>query len=209
MPNTMRRHAGAVALYRCTMARGAPFTASTVRAINSSRDWVMTMMVTSSGINLSSMSLRTKSKSVCEAAGKPTSICLKPMRTSSLNRLILRSAFIGSNKAWLPSRKSVDNHKGAWVMVREGHWRSASAIGAKGAYFGRRVGNHVGLHEQLAAPGFPVGPRGSKTKKNEKSTTSPAALCARQRLVRGPGSGGSLGRARSSGHEREQTPAEH
>ncbi len=134
MPNTMRRHAGAVALYTCTMARGAPCKASTVRAIRSSRDWVMTMICTSSGIRFWSMSLRTKSKSICDAAGKPTSISLNPMRTSSLNSISLRSAFMGSNSDWLPSRRSVDNQMGAWVMLRDGHWRSGKLTGAVGRY---------------------------------------------------------------------------
>ncbi|MNT81188.1 hypothetical protein D3C72_2207570 [compost metagenome] len=80
------------------------------------------------------MRRRTKSKSVCDAAGKPTSISLKPMRTSSSKSFILRSPFMGSNKAWLPSRKSVDSHTGAWVMLRVGHWRSVNATGAMGWY---------------------------------------------------------------------------
>jgi hypothetical protein len=52
---------------------------STVRRISSSRAWVRTMMVTSSGMRFSSTSMRTKSKSVCEADGKPTSISLMPI----------------------------------------------------------------------------------------------------------------------------------
>ena len=56
-------------------------------------------MVTSSGMCFSSISLRTKSKSVCDADGKATSISLKPMAHSRLNMRILRSMFIGSNKA--------------------------------------------------------------------------------------------------------------
>jgi hypothetical protein len=40
------------------------------------------------------------------------------------NMRILRSMFIGSNKAWLPSRKSVLIQIGGVVMVRLGHWRS-------------------------------------------------------------------------------------
>ena len=46
------------------MARWAPTSDSTVRSIRSSRAWVSTEICTSSGIRSSSMSLRTKSKSV-------------------------------------------------------------------------------------------------------------------------------------------------
>ena len=58
------------------MACVAPCSDSYVRSISSSRAWVSTWMTTSSGIRSSSMSMRTKSKSVCEAEGKPTSISL-------------------------------------------------------------------------------------------------------------------------------------
>ena len=44
--------------------------------MSSSRAWVSTWMVTSSGIRSSSMRLRTKSKSVWLADGNPTSISL-------------------------------------------------------------------------------------------------------------------------------------
>ncbi len=75
--NTTRRKTGAVALYRWTVARLAPFRDSTVRSIRSSRAWVSTEMVTSSGMAPgSSMIERTKSKSVWPDAGKPTSISL-------------------------------------------------------------------------------------------------------------------------------------
>src|SRR3546814_154325 len=56
-------------------------------------------MVTSSGILFCSISSRTKSKSVCEAEGKPTSISLKPISTSSSNMRRLRAPFIGSTRA--------------------------------------------------------------------------------------------------------------
>ena len=58
------------------MAWSAPAIDSKVRSIRCSRDWVRTWMTTSSGIRSSSISIRTKSKSVCEADGKPTSISL-------------------------------------------------------------------------------------------------------------------------------------
>ena len=132
MPNTISRQAGAMALYRCTMARRAPWTLRTVVSIRSSRSWVMTIGVTSSGIRPSSIRWRTISKSVVEAEGKPTSISLNPMRTSSRNRRNLRSRFIGSNSAWLPSRRSVESQTGGWVSVREGHCRSARSMAGNG-----------------------------------------------------------------------------
>ena len=47
---------------------------------------------------------------------------------------ILRSAFIGSNSDWLPSRRSVLIHIGGRVMLRDGHCRSASAMVGNGWY---------------------------------------------------------------------------
>lgn len=73
---TTRRNSGEVALYRWTVARGAPFRDSTVRSIRSSRAWVSTEMVTSSGIAPSVISERTNSKSVAPEDGNPTSISL-------------------------------------------------------------------------------------------------------------------------------------
>ena len=81
-------------------------------------------MVTPRGIRPSSMSIRTKSKSVCEAAGKPTSISLKPIATSSSNISSLRAGFIGSIRAWLPSRRSTAHHRGAFVACAAGQVRS-------------------------------------------------------------------------------------
>ena len=125
MLNTTLRNAGAQALYKWTMACLAPAAASTVRLIRSSRDCVGTMMVTSSGMRFSSMSLRTKSKSVWEADGKPTSISLKPIFTSCSKKRSLRSTLIGSIRAWLPSRRSVLIQMGGCVMRRLGQVRSA------------------------------------------------------------------------------------
>ncbi len=73
---TTSRNSGDVALYMWMVARGAPTTLWTVRSMRSVRAWVRTEMVTSAGMAPSSMIERTKSKSVCEAAGKPTSISL-------------------------------------------------------------------------------------------------------------------------------------
>ena len=75
-PNTTRRNSGAVALYRCTVARGAPASDWTVRSISSSRAWVSTEICTSPGMRSSSMRDRTKLKSAWLADGKPTSISL-------------------------------------------------------------------------------------------------------------------------------------
>ena len=47
---------------------------------------------------------------------------------------ILRSAFIGSNSDWLPSRKSVLIQIGGWVRVRPGHCRSTNGTGGKAWY---------------------------------------------------------------------------
>jgi len=75
-PNTTRRNSGAVALYRCTVARGAPASDCTVRSISSSRAWVSTEICTSSGTTSPVIRLRTKSKSAWLADGNPTSISL-------------------------------------------------------------------------------------------------------------------------------------
>ena len=55
---------------------------------------------------------RWKSKSVCDADGKPTSISLKPMSTSVWNSASLRSESMGSMSAWLPSRRSTLAQRG-------------------------------------------------------------------------------------------------
>ena len=81
------------------MAFFTPCSDSIVRRISDSRACVSTWMLTSSGIRFSSISRRTKLNSVCEADGKPTSISLKPMFTSSWNISSLRSTLIGSISA--------------------------------------------------------------------------------------------------------------
>jgi hypothetical protein len=116
------------------MARRAPRRAATVRSIRSSRSGVMTIRVTPSGTRSSSIRRRTVSKSVWEAAGKPTSISRKPQATRRAKNISLRSTFIGSNRAWLPSRRSVDSQTGAWVTWRAGHWRCGSSMAGKGRY---------------------------------------------------------------------------
>ena len=74
--NTTRRNSGAVALYMWIVALLAPTRDCAVRSIRSSRAWVSTDTVTSSGILSPSISWRTKSKSVWLADGKPISISL-------------------------------------------------------------------------------------------------------------------------------------
>src|SRR5450759_3828184 len=120
---TSSRNIGAVALYMCTVARGAPMIDSTVRAIRSVRAWVSTEIVTSSGSPPSTTEL-TKSKSIWLAEGKPISISLKPIFTSRSNIRRLRRGSIGSVSAWLPSRRSVDSQRGALVMWAAGQVRS-------------------------------------------------------------------------------------
>lgn len=45
------------------------------------------------------------------------------------------SGTIGSTNDWLPSRKSVESHLGAFVIVLFGHWRSGKLTGGNGLYF--------------------------------------------------------------------------
>ena len=116
------------------MARFAPASDSMVRAISAGRAGVSTSIVTSSGMCPFSMRVRTKLKSVCDAAGKATSISLKPILQSILNMPSLRSASIGSKRAWLPSRRSVLIQTGALERVLSGHVRSARRTGGKGRY---------------------------------------------------------------------------
>src|ERR1019366_9682051 len=54
------------------------------------------------------------------------------MVTSRSNIACLRAAFIGSIRAWLPSRRSVDSHRGAVLMVRDAHCRSGRSMAGKG-----------------------------------------------------------------------------
>ncbi len=100
---------------------------------------------------------RAKSKSVCEAEGKPISISLKPMSSSRLNMRALRSWPIGSISAWLPSRRSTEHQTGGLVMTLSGQVRSLIGdlrIGVVLACsvlhgLGSRVGH--GLHPLFAA----------------------------------------------------------
>src|SRR5699024_377085 len=128
------------------MAFFAPAKDSTVRSLSSGPDWVRPMIVTSSGIWSFSISKRTKSKAVCDAEGKPTSISLKPVRMKRSKKRSFCSGFMGSMSAWLPSRKSVLIQMGALVMVLEGQVRSLkpSLKGGKGIYF--LEGSEIMIH---------------------------------------------------------------
>lgn len=82
-------------------------------------------MVTSLGMRLSSISLRTKLKSVSDAEGNATSISFRPTATNCSKKRSLRAASMGSISAWLPSRMSVLIQIGGALGRRVGHWRSA------------------------------------------------------------------------------------
>ncbi len=72
-----------------------PAIDSNVRSISSGRACVSTAIVTSSGMRSSSISVRTKSKSAFDAAGKPTSISLNPSSSSSAKNRRLRCGVHG------------------------------------------------------------------------------------------------------------------
>src|SRR5262245_57851592 len=80
------------------------------------------------------MSRRLKLNSVLEADGKPTSISLKPHVTSVWKSSSFWLTFIGTARAWLPSRRSTLHQIGACVRTRFGHWRSGNATGGNGRY---------------------------------------------------------------------------
>lgn len=116
------------------MAFFAP-RSSKVRVIRSSRAWVSTWMVTSSGMWLPSINSRTKLKSVSEADGKATSICFRPTCTRVLKNRIFFAASIGSISDWLPSRRSELHQIGTSVMVFDGQVRSGRLMAGNGRYF--------------------------------------------------------------------------
>jgi hypothetical protein len=153
------------------ITRFAPATASKLRAINGSRAGVSTWIVTSSGIRWSSISLRTKSNSVWDADGKPTSISLKPTRISVSNMRSLRSASIGSMRAWLPSRRSELHHTGALVSTASGQVRSVRRTGATGRYL---VAGFLSM-DIACLQGF-VTPGATSFQKATRKRKRPAAL---------------------------------
>src|SRR5581483_3407810 len=116
------------------IARLAPTSDSTVRSIKSSRACTSTCTVTSSGMRFSSINRRLNSNSVFDADGKPTSISLKPHRTSASKSSSFCDTFIGTASAWLPSRRSTLHQIGARVKTRLGHCRFGKATGGKGRY---------------------------------------------------------------------------
>src|SRR4051812_6239878 len=74
-------------------------------------------------------------KVVSDADGKPTSISLMPTAQRVLNSRFLVSRLMGSNSAWLPSRRSVLHHTGTCVSRRDGHCRLGRSTCAVGRYF--------------------------------------------------------------------------
>ena len=51
----------------------------------------------------------------------------------------LRSGFMGSIRAWFPSRRSTEHHSGAVSITRSGQVRSARTIGTHGLYFSKGI----------------------------------------------------------------------
>ena len=133
------------------MARRAPRIDSKLRLINSGRAWVSTWIVTSSGTSRCSISSRINPKSVSDAAGKPTSISLKPSLTNSSNIRRLRSGPIGSTKRLVPvaqvdaapQRRAVDDLRRPAPV--------GQIDGRKGTVF---VDRHAG-HRKLLVAGSP------------------------------------------------------
>ena len=117
---------------------------SYVRWISSGRHWVRTWIVTSSGTRSSSIRRRTKSKSGCDAEGNPTSISLNPILTRVSNIRRLRSGSIGSMSAWLPSRRSTEHQRGAFVSFLSGQVRSGRSNRHEGTVLveGHRLRRH-------------------------------------------------------------------
>ena len=93
-----------------------PSRAAKVFSIICSRDWVRTCTVTLSGIRFSSISVRRNWYSVSDAAGKPTSISLKPILQRSLKNSTFSSKFMGVMRDWFPSRRSTLHQIGGFSM---------------------------------------------------------------------------------------------
>ncbi len=51
----------------------------------------------------------------------------------------LRSGSIGSMRAWLPSRRSTEHQRGAFVSLMSGQARSGSSRGTKGRYLSKAI----------------------------------------------------------------------
>src|SRR5258706_181803 len=81
------------------------------------------------------MSRRLNVNSVFEAEGKPTSISLKPHLTSVWNISSFWLTFMGTARAWFPSRRSTLHQIGAFLRTRFGHRRFGNRTTGKGRYF--------------------------------------------------------------------------
>src|SRR4051812_36618147 len=92
-------------------------------------------MVVSSGMWPSSIRVRTKSKSVWEAAGNEASISFTPTCTSVFQKRSFLTESIGSISDWLPSRRSELHQIGTSVMVLEGQVRSGRSMTGNARYF--------------------------------------------------------------------------
>jgi len=178
------------------MARRAPTRDSKLRSIRGARAWVSTWMVTSAGTRSSSISWRTKSKSVCDAAGKPTSISLNPMRTRSSNMRSLRAGPMGSISAWLPSRRSTLHQTGGSVMVRPGQARSGRSIGWNAVYM------FVGSTDMALSSRLDAAVKGAARVKPPGSRSGPATAhksqAGRQVETRGEDHGSGLGKRKTT-----------
>ena len=51
----------------------------------------------------------------------------------------LRAGSIGSISAWLPSRRSTEHQRGAFVSFLSGHVRSGSSRGTNGRYLSKGI----------------------------------------------------------------------
>src|SRR5258705_12962835 len=81
------------------------------------------------------MSVRQNANSAADAAGKPTSISLKPMPTRASNKVRFRAPSMGFTKAWLPSRRSTLHHVGADTIRLVGQSRSGRSMPGYARYF--------------------------------------------------------------------------
>jgi hypothetical protein len=139
------------AIYKLMVACFAPVTLSTVRLMNSLRQGDKTCSHTSSGTAFGvSTNRRVKLNSVSEAPGNATSISLNPILTRRLKYVHFCSTVMGWARLWLPSRRSVANQRGAFVIFLDGHVRSSKVGGEKDSYFSDDVCS-LGLLEHLRA----------------------------------------------------------
>ena len=132
--------------------------ASKVLLMRCSRAWTSTWMVTSPGICPPSMSSRQISYSVSEAEGKPISISFTPISTSVWKYSSFSSKFMGSIRAWLPSRRSTEHHTGALLMVLSGQVRPSMGWGVKGMYFSNPGFKFMGLSSSGFCGGYENAP---------------------------------------------------